>query len=284
MSVALVTALLVSCAEDVRIDRAVPYGPDPAQVADVYLPEDDRTDRPAVVLVHGGGWAQGTRTDVARNARELAESGIAAFAIDYRLPPAGQRWPAELEDVQTAVRWVQQNATRFGVDPRRLGLYGSSAGGHLAMMVGTVGQGDPTLPPVRAVVSWSGPADLTSLTPPDGVADPADPPPGCGEVTLCIGVIDPGTLTSLLGCTPRQCPERYAEASPTTRVSRDSPPMFLAAAEEDFVPYEQVRRMQAALEADGVEVRTREVPGTGHAESLRADLLRPTIRFFRNNL
>lgn len=281
----LLLAGTTGCADDIGIETDVAYGDAPEQVLDIYRPDDDRADRAAVVLVHGGGWEQGGKGDLARNARELAEQGIVAVSIDYRLPPPGQRWPTEADDVRAAVRWVQEHDRELGIDPARVGLYGSSAGGNLAMLVATTGTGDDDLPPVRAVASWSGPADLTSLTPPDGVPDPAAPPPGCGsEVELCIGMVDPATLVDYLGCTPNACPDLYEDASPTTHVAADTPPMYLAAAERDFVPYAQVELMAAALERRGVEVTTTEVPGRGHAESLRGALLSRTIRWFRQTL
>ena len=279
-----VTSLATGCADDVGIRSDVAYGAEPGQVLDIYLPDNERDDRAVVVLVHGGGWEQGGKADLARNARELAEEGIVAVSIDYRLPPPGERWPTELDDVRAAVRWVQEHADELDVDPARLGLYGSSAGGNLVMMVATTGGGGD-LPPVRSVAAWSAPADLLSLTPPDGVPDPGAPPPGCGDETdLCIGVADPATLVDYLGCVPLECSDLYDEASPVTHVGPDTPQMFLAAAEHDFVPYAQVELMEAALTAEEIEVESTMVPGEGHAESLRGSLLARTIRWFERTL
>ena len=284
LAAVVVTAVATACAGEVGIRSDVAYGPEPGQVLDIYLPDDDDADRAVVVLVHGGGWEQGGKGDLARNARELAEEGIVAVSVDYRLPPPGERWPTEVEDVRAAVRWVQEHAEELDVDPARLGLYGSSAGGNLAMVVATTG-GDDDLPPVRSVAAWSPPTDLLSLTPPDGVPDPGAPPPGCGDETeLCIGVVDPATLVDYLGCTPLECSDLYDEASPVTHVGADAPPMFLAAAEHDFVPYAQVELMEAALVAEEVEVEVTMVPGEGHAESLRGSLLARTIRWFEQTL
>lgn len=289
--VVLVTSgLLTGCSDDIDIDRGVAYGDQPEQVADIYRPDETledrvRKNRPAVVLVHGGGWEEGSKKDVAADARALAEEGFVAIAIDYRMPPVGQRWTMEADDVRAAVRWVQEHASDLWIDASRVGIYGSSAGGNLAMLVAVTGVGDSSLPPLKAVASWSGPADLASLTPPDGKPNPAVAPPGCGSVVQeCIGVLDPGAIVDYLNCTPTDCPDTYADASPTSHVEKASPPMFLAAAEIDFVPYAQVDIMAAALRSAGVEAVTVKAPGEGHAESLHDQLIDPTIDFFKEKL
>ena len=114
--------------------------PDEPLLLDVYRPPARPAPRPAMVLVHGGGMWTGSRADMADPARHLARAGYVAFAVDYRLVDAAaarHRWPAQLDDVQLAVRWVRANAGRYGVDPERVGAYGWSAGGQLAALLGT---------------------------------------------------------------------------------------------------------------------------------------------------
>ncbi|MCZ7525507.1 MAG: alpha/beta hydrolase [Acidimicrobiia bacterium] len=131
---------------------------------DAYVPLDGRTHRGAVVVVHGGGWAIGDKESLAPEARAFAEAGLVAFSVDYRLGSAG-RFPQALEDVRAAVRWVQDRAGRFSIDPARVGIFGTSAGGNLALMVATTGVGGAPVrhPRVAAAVSWSGPTDLRVL-------------------------------------------------------------------------------------------------------------------------
>ena len=122
-------------------ERGVVYGTveDEPLLLDVFRPPAAAA-RPAVVLVHGGGMSTGFRADMADPARQLARAGYIAFAVDYRLVDAASgrhRWPAQLDDVQQAVRWVRANAARYGVDPGRVGAYGWSAGGQLAALLGT---------------------------------------------------------------------------------------------------------------------------------------------------
>ena len=107
---------------------------------DVYLPVTTGRGRSAVVLVHGGAWRGGDKRDFAVEARRLAAAGLVAFSVNYRLDtmPA---FPAQVDDVQAAVRWVRGHADDYGVDPARIGALGASAGGHLVAMLATLGQG-----------------------------------------------------------------------------------------------------------------------------------------------
>lgn len=110
---------------------------------------------PCVVVVHGGGWDSGDRTQLAAFNHWLAERGVAVAAVSYRLAPV-HRWPAQRDDVRSAVAWVQANAERLGVDPERLVLLGRSAGAQIAA---ATAYGEP-LPGVRAVVALYGCYDL----------------------------------------------------------------------------------------------------------------------------
>lgn len=183
--------------EEVEVDRGVAYG----TVADELLLLD--VFRPAVVCVHGGGMWTGSRADMADPARELAWAGYVAFAVDYRLVEAAtgrHRWPAQLDDVQRAVRWVRANADRYGVDSRRVGAYGWSAGGQLAALLGMRDTRDaaPELAAypsrVACVVDLAGDVDLAAYTrPPWTRSSPswAGRPPRCRSATatsrLCPG-------------------------------------------------------------------------------------------------
>ena len=100
---------------------------------DLYFPQGAPQPLPLIVFLHGGGWSQGTRTTGPDFKRFFAQDGIAIAAIDYRLTPA-VTFPKNAEDVKTAVRWLRANAATYNLDPRRIGLWGTSAGGHLATL------------------------------------------------------------------------------------------------------------------------------------------------------
>ena len=168
--------------------HGVVYGrvADELLLLDVHIPPHRARPRPAVVLVHGGGMWTGSRADMAHPARQLARAGYVAFAVDYRLVDAAagrHRWPAQLDDVQRAVRWVRANAGRYGVDPGRVGAYGWSAGGQLAALLGTRDTRD--FAPANAgyssrvtcVVALAGDVDLAAYT----------RPPALDEVVALLG-------------------------------------------------------------------------------------------------
>jgi acetyl esterase/lipase len=281
-----------SAAVTIDVSHAVPYGPpgDRVRVLDAYVPRDGRKGRPAVVVVHGGGWVGGERADEEANARAFAAAGFAAFSIDYRIggPTA---WPDELDDVQAAIAWVQDHAATYAVDPAKVGLFGGSAGGNLVMLAATHGP-SAGHPPVRAVVSWSGPSDLTVIAPVgvsgDVLASPstvpiagADPPAGCAGDAACLGVMAPSFLQTFMGCTIEQCADRYRAASPALGVTASTPPMFLASAEIDLVPAGQAYAMVNALTTAGITSRLLVVPGVGHADSYASTATTPSIAFLQ---
>jgi acetyl esterase/lipase len=160
--------------------------------------------------VHGGAWKGGKREIYHHYCVKLAEQGYVAATISYRLSNVAP-FPAAMQDVKCAVRWVRANAERFHVDPNRIALAGGSAGGHLAMMAGYATDnpelegtgGHPEVSSrVQAVVNFYGPTDLTS-----------DFARGSDVVVKFMG-----------GATYDSNPELYRLASPSTRVSPNYPP------------------------------------------------------------
>ena len=138
---------------------------------DVYEPADSGAHpRPAVLLIHGGGWTSFDKSTMRNMGKFLARSGIVAFSVNYRLLQGrDNRWPAQLDDVQRAVRWVRANAAKYRVDPEHIGAFGHSAGAQLAALLGmedTRENSDAALAKyssrVQAVVDVSGPTDFTT--------------------------------------------------------------------------------------------------------------------------
>jgi acetyl esterase/lipase len=131
---------------------------------DFYEPKSDsgRANRPAVLAIHGGAWRGGDKAWGEQFADELCPSGYVVFSINYRVSSRpGATWPAQIEDVQKALRYVRANAARFRIDPARIASLGLSAGGHLATMVAL--RDDPTSPDgrVRVAVNLDGEHDMT---------------------------------------------------------------------------------------------------------------------------
>jgi len=170
-SLALLLAAPAFAAEP-KITRNVTYTRrgSARQRLDVYAPTvaPKGAGRPAVLVIHGGGFVGGVREQMAALGRELAARGLVAFNIDYRLGPRST-FPAGIEDVRCALRFIGAHAREYGADPTRIGVTGESAGGYLSAMAAYPAPGDfpdPTcatpgpVPPVRAAALYYGVYDL----------------------------------------------------------------------------------------------------------------------------
>lgn len=231
---------VVSNGQPQRLDLARPRGSGPF---------------PLVVLIHGGGWSGGHRSGYAQEMRVLGGLGYAAASIDYRLASAPRNvFPAAVEDVRCAVRWLRSNAERFAIDPARIAAMGISAGGHLAAMLGTAEEvegldGECPLqevsPAVSAVVAVAGPHDIRTA----GALDPSQR----------------GMVENFLGVRPEDDMERALLASPAVHVSGGEPHFLLIhGTADDVVPIRQSRSMRDTLRAAGVPATLVELPGVGH--------------------
>ena len=207
---------------------------------------------------------------MAQPATALAEDGYVTFNVEYRLtgdPAAEHLWPAQLDDAQRAVRWVRENADRYGVDPERVGAYGHSAGGHLAALLGvreTHDTSDPALADassrVNAVVTIAGHLDLSIPYP---------------------GEFDRMSLVALLGGTPDEVPEAYEDASPITWVDEESAPFLVIHGGADPLnPVEHARQMVDALHEADVEVISVELPTADHFSIAEWSIAGPWTRTF----
>jgi len=208
--------------------------------------------RPAVIVVHGGGWRSGERSEFPSWDAWLAEEGYVVFDIDYRLSPPPS-WRDAPSDVACAVGWVKENAARYGVDPARVALMGRSAGGQLALLTAYEG-GRATPAPgcaargvrdtrVAAVAAFYPPTDLSRLASMGYL-------PGMGR---------------FLGGSPGAVPERYRNLSPVSHVDPGDPPTFLAYGGDDqTVPPGQSELLGKRLREDGVPHRLVELPWANH--------------------
>jgi acetyl esterase/lipase len=243
----------------------VAYGTRPGERLDAFLPARTRAATPAVLVVHGGGWKTGSKEGWDGRARALArQTGWATFSVEYDLD-AARPWVAQPADIRAAITWVKHNATKLGIDPTRVALLGSSAGGHLSMLVATTATPADR---VAAVVSWSGPTDLPRL---------ARARRGEPRVKQLAARYAGGRLDTL--------PRRWIDQSPVAHVDRGDPPMLLAGSrDETMVPIDQLTSMRDALSAHGVHVETIVLPGTRHASQFADDVWRATIQFLREHI
>lgn len=213
---------------------------------------------PAVIVIHGGSWSGGAKSDFEVYDRWLAAGGRVVFDVEHRLANSAQRFPAQIMDIKCAIVWVKNHAAQYHVDPGRIALLGRSSGGQLALLAAYTAN-DPTLRPascgaretsVRAVVSFYGPADLAWA-----YAHPGRP-----------DVIDTRrVLENYLGGSPAAAPQAYAAASPIEHVGAQSPPtLFLHGGHDQVVRAENVERITRKLAAAGVPFTYVHLPWANH--------------------
>ncbi|MBE1536096.1 alpha/beta hydrolase [Actinomadura algeriensis] len=216
---------------------------------DLVVPAGAAVPPPVVIWLHGGGWFTGDRTMAPDLAVHFASRGFAMASIDYRLSGAAL-FPAQLHDVQEAIRYVRGRARGLGVDPNAIGLWGSSAGGHLAALAGLSGEpgGDAA---VQAVAEGYGPVDLARI-----VAESAAPPHMAGENA---------PEARLLGGRPDALPDAARAASPLTYVTPAAPPFLIAHGTADaLVRPDQSVLLHDALAGAGVDGTLYLLDGVGH--------------------
>ena len=238
----------------VLVRRSLAYGPRPGETLDVCAPEGAAGTRPAIVLLHGGGFVNGDKADVQDQCSYLASQGFVVANANYRLAPANS-WPDQVVDAQLAVRWLRAQASQLGVDPTRVCSDGVSAGANLAVflgILGTIHPGDEAglyaneSPRVRCVVDAFGPVDLPALLQIPQYQILA-------QTLLGPNVSDEAAIAH--------------DASPLFFVtSRSAPALIIQGARDTFVPPQQSRELQQALQRDGVLVQYISYDG-GHAFS-----------------
>jgi acetyl esterase/lipase len=246
----------------VRVQRGLTYATVDGEAlkVDVYQPRTAATKpRPVIVLIHGGAWEGGDKGDLVYEAGSFASLGYVAVSIEYRLAPE-HPYPAAVQDVGTAIAWLRAppQVERWSIDPTRIGVLGASAGGNLASMLGTLGEGSLDAGSrVAAVVSWSGVYDF-------------------------LGDVDG---SGYLGCSADACPDIAAAASPVAHVDpTDSPTLLVHGIDDGIVPLSQAQTMEAALATAGVAHQLIAVPNAHHAQQLNADAWAETVAFFAHYL
>jgi len=260
----LAIALQAADSSSVRVTSDVSFlAPDRVEKLDLYLPAPPTAGKlsPAVVWIHGGGWAGGTKNEA--RAKEicttLANAGYVAVSVDYKL--GNGAWPTNLFDCKNAVRFLRAHADEYHVDPERIGVAGGSAGGHLALMVGfTAGKKEfePRAPypgvssAVRCVIDMYGPADLLTRRLTDDKGNPGDPRP------------QPETALRAFGAASDKDPVLRI-ASPVTHVAKNSPPVLILHGRADTtVDYTQSEELNRTLQQHGVPHELVLIDGVGH--------------------
>jgi acetyl esterase/lipase len=220
---------------------------------DLARPKSPSGKCPAVLCIHGGGFRAGKREGWDGRCKMLAERGYVAATVTYRLAPKFP-YPAAVQDVKAAVRWLRANAATYSIDPDRIGVTGDSAGGHLAQFLGVTGgvpefEGDGGNPGVSSrvscVVNWYGPSDFTK---------------SYGKSVDAAEV-----LPLWLGGDDTKEHRKHIQASPLYWVTPDAAPTLLLHGTKDpYVAFEQAEWIRDRLKAAEVEVELVAFEGAGH--------------------
>jgi acetyl esterase/lipase len=210
---------------------------------DVYQPGETSSGlRSAVILIHGGSWMNFDKGNMRSMGMFLARCDFVAFSVDYRLFHGTENaWPAQLDDVQRAVRWIRANAAKYHIDPDRIGAFGHSAGAQLAALLGmesTRDNSDPALAKysstVQAVVDVSGPVDFTTHRDSEGET----------------------FLSKFLGGDYAHNAKGWKDASPVFHVSKNTAPFLILHGTQDVeVPMAQAQELYDRLTEAGVPVK-----------------------------
>ena len=214
-----------SSTDAVSRSDAIPYaqGKSGPLLSDLYIP-NGTGPYPAIVFIHGGGWIGGDRTQMTRIIEELASHGYVGMAIDYDLSPQ-VHFPVALHESKEAIRWLRAHAAEYHVDPQRIAVAGSSAGGELAALVALTNgdsryEGDGGSKgfssTVKAAILYNAALDLTTAPENDE------------------------SITKYLGSSCGAQKELCLQASPQAHIDANSPPLYIGHGNEDKdVPYSQ---------------------------------------------
>ncbi len=242
---------------NVTATRGIVYveGGGASQSLDIFVPKDTKNP-PLIVFVHGGGWSAGSKEQ--NPAMQFTRSGFAVASINYRLTREAI-FPAQIADCRAAIRYLRSHAKEYGYDGDRIGVWGTSAGGHLVALLGTGADvkeldGDnkvaPTSCAVQAVADFFGPTDLLAIS----------------NHPSTIKHHDASSPESrLLGGPPPEKRELAALANPITHIGKNVPPFLIMHGDKDpLVPLNQSELLNNALKKANADVEFQVVEGAGH--------------------
>jgi len=235
---------------------------------DVYRPRRLGTF-PAVLIIHGGGWRSGNRHMEEPMAVALAEHGYVAATIEYRLSGEA-KFPAALEDLKAGVRWLRKKSQKLGVDTGRIAALGPSAGGTLALLLGTTG-GDSRFDGDEGVAGCS--SRVQAMVSIDGVPDLTDP----AESGKDTNGVPSSAGARWIGATFKENPDAWLDASPLRHAGNDSPPVLFV--NSSIARFHAGRdAMLAILAKGGIATSVYSIPNTPHTFWLFHPWFEPVVR------
>lgn len=276
------SATIASCnkgnSSDVTKDTAmvelnmknVSYGSDTAQKLDVYLPANrDSANTKVILFIHGGSWVGGDKNEFndAIAAIRTQLPGYAIFNMNYRLANSQNRFPGQVNDIQSAISFIENNAAEYKVNTNKVCLVGASAGAHLALLHAYKSNSRGK---IKAVVDLFGPTDLSFMYTHHPIPQEAR-----------------YLLMNLLGKTPASGASLYEQASPINFVNAQTVPTLIFHGTEDMVvPISQSNALKAKLQANNVKVEmtTYALEGHGWYGKNLVDTYAKTIQFIKENV
>lgn len=240
---------------------------------DFYRPAGDGPF-PLVVCIHGGAWMGGNKGDYKDYQLTMAKMGIASASVQYRLIPK-HKFPAQIDDCTTALKFLISEKEKFKIDPKRVVTLGASAGGHLALLLGLSKVKDCEF---KGVVNICGPTDLRNFQ-----SSPL------GDLALKSGskMNSREIISTLLGTEDRK-EKIYEDASPITKVTKDSPPILtIHGSNDDIVPYSQATALHEVLKKAGVKETLLTIKGGNHdlgTDKDRKEALATAMNFLKEHL
>jgi acetyl esterase/lipase len=284
----LLSATSLFCQEyDISTD--VTYAENPSsdrQKLDIYIPKGNEL-MPCLVWIHGGAWLAGSKDGLAQEIDTLLHHGYVVASIGYRLSSEAI-FPSQIYDCKAAIRFLKANALKYKIDTARIAVAGSSAGGHLAALLGTsanvesledddLGHNNVSSK-VHAVIDYYGPTDFLIM---DDL--PETPPEKCEDPMIHLTPNSPESL--LLGCNIEDCPEKVERANPITYITKDDPPFLIFHGTFDctVTPKSSVI-LEKALRKNKIQVDLHLLPGAGHGgeQFLRPNTKRLVLQFLDN--
>lgn len=245
---------------------------------DLYLPQS-KNNPPLLVWIHGGAWRAGSKSNMPLI--QLVQNGFAVASVDYRLSPVA-KFPAQIHDIKAAIRFLRGSATKYGYDAQKIGILGSSAGGHLVALMG-VTNGHPQLEGdlgdftqessrIDTIVDYYGPTNFMTIlhqSTPHGLS------------------VRVPALELLLGDRPERKAALAKLASPVFHVDDQDPPLFIIHGDQDpQVPINQSHELHGKYKQHKRDVTFEVIPGAAHGgpEFFDAERMQRVEDFLRKHL
>jgi acetyl esterase/lipase len=273
-------------ADEPIVDRDITYRTVdgvPLQL-DIARPAKAEGPLPLVVCIHGGGWHHGHRAFWGATTTDLAREGFVAATVSYRLAPQ-HKWPAQIEDVKAAVRFLRANAQKYGIDPKRVACLGDSAGGHLSLMLGLTddddfeaGENQDQPAKVQAVINYYGPTNMDTWKLDER-----------GTATLAAAFQGKNLdqlIESWTGISDRNDP-RLDKVSPASYLDSQDPPVLTFQGTADvLVPVAQARELDELARKAGVSHELVILEGANHGwgGELKVKTNRMALEFLKKQL